>query len=198
MFQAQIFLKFLECGTTCPFNMQQQASSMAMAGKETNTNWEEDRRACLQCLAAFYRDPTRFGFSSSTELIVPYGFNLQTGEIEPNALKCFRDPTKATKAKEKSQAQLAQQSQSMPGRPGRPSGPGASGAAGYLQSSVPPNPFAPQSGQSSGLPSSSFGKPAAQGNPFKAQSTPFGQNGPTSPSFSPFRPAPAISSPFQR
>lgn len=180
--------------------MQPQASSMAMAGKETNINWEEDRRACLQCLAAFYRDPTRFGFSSSTELIVPYGFNLQTGEIEPNALKCFRDPAKA---KEKSQAQ---QSQSPLGpRPGPRPGPGtgvASGVAGYLnQSSVPPNPFAPQSGQSAGLRTSPFGKPQAQGNPFKAQGSPFGQmNMRTSQSFAPFGPAPpaSISSPFQR
>ena len=190
-------MKCLECGKTCPFNMQPQASSMALAGKETNTNWEEDRRACLQCLAAFYRDPTQFGFSSSTELIVPYGFNLQTGEIEPNALKCFRDPAKA---KEKSQAQ---QSQSTFGpRPGPEPGVASGVASGYLsQSSVPPNPFAPQSGQSSALRSSSFGKPqAAQGNPFKAQSTPFGQvNGRTSQSFAPFGPAsPAISSPFQR
>eukprot|EP00435_Cladocopium_sp_Y103_P061714 s1114_g23.t1 len=183
----------LERGKTCPFNMQPQASSMAMAGKETNINWEEDRRACLQCLAAFYRDPTRFGFSSSTELIVPYGFNLQTGEFEPNALKCFRDPAKA---KEKSQAQRSEWTSGP-----RPEiGPGvASGvASGYLsQSSVPRNPFAPPSGQSSGLRGSPFG--AAQGNPFKAQSTSFGQmNGRTlQSSFAPFGPA-SISSPFQR
>lgn len=122
--------------------MQQQVSSpTAMDGKETD--WQQDRKACLQCLAAFYRDPSQFGFSSTTELIIPYGFNLQTAEFEPDALKCFRDPAKARAARE----QKLQQSRAAQA---------ASGSGSSCSAAQRRNPFAQVANQ----------------GPFQAQSSP--------------------------
>ncbi len=63
-----------------------------MAGTDAIA-WQQDRKACLQCMAAFFRDPSQFGCSSDTQLILPAGFNLQTAEFAPDALKRL-DPSK--------------------------------------------------------------------------------------------------------
>ena len=131
----------------------QAASSSAMANGETN--WEEDRKAAWRCLAAFYRDPTQFGCSSNMELILPYGFNLQTAEFEPDALKCFRDPAKAAKQKSPSTG---------PG--GYPGGPHSSS----FQSS-PSSPFKPAGNPFAAAKSSPFANPSP--SPWPPGSSPF-------------------------
>lgn len=56
-----------------------------------DANWQQDRKACLECLAAVCRDPSQFGLAADLEIIRPSGFNLQTAQFDPTALKRPKD-----------------------------------------------------------------------------------------------------------